>query len=413
MYGQGILGLIGFTAVAWLISENRRAVRLKLIVTALALQIALALMMLKLPPFQALFLWLNQAILALEVATRSGTAFVFGFLGGADLPYEEIHAGASFVLAFRALPLVLVISALSALLFHWNVLPLIVRGFAWALQRSLGVGGALGVAAAANIFVGMVEAPLIIRPYLARLTRAELFTVMTCGMATIAGTVMVFYATVLGRVLPDAMGQILTASLISVPAAIMIAGLMVPETEEATAGSLAIPRQASSSMDAVTQGTISGIRLLVTIVAMLIVFVALVELVNQILGALPTVDGKAISLQRIFGWLLAPVAWSMGIPWQEATTAGQLLGIKVVLNELLAYLQLARLPADALSPTSRPILVYALCGFANFGSLGIMLGGMTSMAPERRAEIVALGPKSIISGLLATCMTGAVIGLLV
>jgi CNT family concentrative nucleoside transporter len=257
-----------------------------------------------------------------------------------------------------------------------------------------------------------VEAPLIIRPYLAHLTRAELFAVMTCGMATIAGTVMVLYASILSSVLPDALGQILTASLISVPAALMIAHLMVPETGPATTGNLARPRQARSSMDALTQGTVAGMRLLVTIVAMLVVFVALVELVNQLLGALPTVGGDALSLQRLLGWLMAPVAWLMGIPWREAATAGQLLGIKTVLNELLAYLKLAQLPADALSPSSRLILVYALCGFANFGSLGILLGGMTSLVPERRAEIVELGLKSIVAGTLATCMTGALIGLL-
>jgi CNT family concentrative nucleoside transporter len=412
MAAQGVLGLLCFTALAWLLSENRGAARLTSVIAALALQSVLALMMLKLPPFQALFLWLNKAILALETATRAGTAFVFGFLGGGPPPYAVIQPDAGFVLAFRALPLVLVISALSALLFHWKVLPVIVRGFAWLLQRTLNIGGALGLAAAANIFVGMVEAPLIIRPYLAHLTRAELFAVMTCGMATIAGTVMVLYASILSSVLPDALGQILTASLISVPAALMIAHLMVPETGPATTGNLAIPRQARSSMDALTQGTVAGMRLLVTIVAMLVVFVALVELVNQLLGALPTVGGDALSLQRLLGWLMAPVAWLMGIPWREAATAGQLLGIKTVLNELLAYLKLAQLPADALSPSSRLILVYALCGFANFGSLGILLGGMTSLVPERRAEIVELGLKSIVAGTLATCMTGALIGLL-
>ncbi|NJN48005.1 MAG: nucleoside:proton symporter [Candidatus Competibacteraceae bacterium] len=410
---QALLGLLCFSGLAWLFSENRRAVSLSTVGISLLLQFMLAVLMLKLPLFQAFFLLLNQAIMALETATRAGTSFVFGFLGGGELPFQETHAGASFVLAFRALPLVLVISALSSLMFYWRILPLIVRGFAWFLQRTLRIGGALGLAAAANVFVGMIEAPLLIRPYLTRLTRAELFAVMTCGMATIAGTVMVLYASFLSTVLPDALGHILTASLISAPAALLMAHLLVPETDASTSGQLDILQEATSSMEAVTQGTLAGLRLLANIVAMLLVFVALVSLVNQLLALLPAFSGEAISLQRVLGWVMAPVAWLMGIPWQEAATAGQLLGIKTVLNELLAYLSLAKLPESALSPSSRLILVYALCGFANFGSLGIMLGGLTAMAPERRAEIVELGLKSILAGTLATCMTGAVVGLVI
>ncbi|MEE4379703.1 MAG: nucleoside transporter C-terminal domain-containing protein, partial [Candidatus Competibacteraceae bacterium] len=413
MISQAILGLICFSGIAWLFSENRWAISFSTLGIGLLLQFVLALLMLKLPPFQAFFLLLNQAIMALETATHAGTSFVFGFLGGGELPFQETHPGASFVLAFRALPLVLVISALSSLLFYWRVLPLVVHGFAWFLQRTMRIGGALGLATAANVFVGMIEAPLLIRPYLARLTRAELFAVMTCGMATIAGTVMVLYASFLSTVLPDALGHILTASLISAPAALVMAHLLVPETESSTSGELAIPQEATSSMEAITQGTLAGLQLLANIVAMLLVFVALVSLVNQLLGLLPALSGEPISLQRLLGWVMAPVAWLMGIPWQEAATAGQLLGIKTVLNELLAYLSLAKLPESALSESSRLILVYALCGFANFGSLGIMLGGLTAMAPERRAEIVELGLKSILAGTLATCMTGAVVGLVI
>jgi len=412
-YLQGLLGLCCFCALAWVVSEDRRAVRPVVVLIGLALQFGLALLLLKLPVFRQLFLILNDAILALQSATEAGTGFVFGFLGGGELPFEETYAGASFVLAFRALPLILVVSALSSLLFYWRVLPLVVRGFAWMLERSMNIGGALGLGAAANIFVGMVEAPLLIRPYLARMTRAELFAVMTCGMATIAGTVMVLYASVLSDMLPDAMGHVLSASIISAPAAIMIARLMVPETQPETEGSLTLPHEANSSMEAVTQGTVAGLRLLAYIVAMLVVFVALVSLANQLLGLLPSVGGEALSLQRVLGWLMAPVAWLMGIPWGESHTAGSLLGTKTVLNELLAYLRMAELSPDTLSERSRLIMTYALCGFANLGSLGIMLGGMTAMAPERRSEIVGLGPKSILSGTLATSLTGAVVGLLI
>ena len=409
---QGLLGLLLFPLLAWLISENRRAFDWRVPATGLALQLVLALLLLKLPPFQALFIGLNEILLSLMTATEAGTRFVFGYLGGAELPFAETGPGSSFVLAFRVLPLVLVVSALSALLFHWRVLPLVVGLFARLLQRSLNISGALGLGAAANVFVGMVESPLLIRPYLARLTRSELFSLMTLGMATIAGTVLALYASLLEGVVPNPVGHLLTASLISAPAAVMISRLMVPETQAGTPGELTSPGNASSSMEAVTQGTLDGLRLLANIVALLLVLVALVSLLNQLMGLLPNLDGEPLTLQRLLGWLMAPLAWLMGIPWSEATTAGSLLGTKTVLNELLAYLDMAALGEQGLSPHSRLIMTYALCGFANFGSLGIMLGGLGAMVPERRSEIVALGLKSIVAGTLATLLTGAVAGLI-
>jgi len=355
---------------------------------------------------------LNRLAQALEAATTAGTSVVFGFLGGGTLPYAETAAGSSFVLAFRALPVVLVVSALSSLLFYWRILPLVVRGCSLLLEKSMRVGGALGIAAAANIFVGMVEAPLLVRPYLNRMSRGELFALMVCGMSTIAGTVLVLYASILRPVLPDALGQILTASIISAPAAIVIAGIMVPHQGELTTGRFNAPSLATGAMDAVTRGTIDGIKLLLNIVAMLIVLIALVSLCNQLLGLLPDFAGAPITLQRLLGMIVAPVVWLLGIPWSEALTAGSLLGTKTVLNEFVAYLDLAALPAGALGERSRLIMVYALCGFANFGSLGIMIGGLGAMAPERRDEIVSLGMKSILAGVMATCMTGAVVGII-
>ncbi|MEW8046402.1 MAG: nucleoside transporter C-terminal domain-containing protein, partial [Candidatus Thiodiazotropha sp.] len=272
--------------------------------------------------------------------------------------------------------------------------------------------GALGLGAAANVFVGMVESPLLIRPYLSKLTRSELFSLMTLGMATIAGTVLVLYASLLEGVIDNPVRHLLTASLISAPAAVMISRLMVPETRPGTAGELLDMQPVSSGMEAVTNGTIEGLKLLANIVALLIVLVALVSLLNQMLDLLPDVAGESLSLQRLLGWLMAPLAWLMGIPWSEAITAGSLLGTKTVLNELLAYIELIRLPGDALDERSRLILTYALCGFANFGSLGIMIGGLGSMVPERRSEIVALGMKSIVAGTLATLLTGTVVGLI-
>lgn len=408
---QGLVGLFLIPLFAWLISENRRAFNWRVPVAGLALQLIIALLLLKLPLFQTLFIQLNQILLGLQQATEAGTSFVFGYLGGAESPFVESDTGSSFILAFRAMPLVLVISALSALLFYWRILPLVVGLFSRLLQKSLNISGALGLGAAANIFVGMVESPLLIRPYLARLTRSELFSLMTLGMATIAGTVLVLYASLLEGVLPNPIGHLLTASLISAPAAVMISRLMVPETQAGTPGELVQAHPASSSMEAITNGTIEGLKLLGNIIGLLLVLVALVSLLNLLLGLLPDISDQPLSLQRLLGWLMAPLAWLMGIPWSEAVTAGSLLGTKTVLNELLAYLDLARLPAEALGERSRLILTYALCGFANFGSLGIMLGGLGAMVPERRSEIVALGMKSIVAGTLATLLTGTVAGL--
>jgi len=409
---QSALGFVALLALAWLISENRRGVPWRIVAGGAVLQVVLALLLLKLPVFREAFVALNDVLLYLQRATQQGTSFVFGYLGGAPNPFLESGPGTTFVLAFRALPLVLVVSALSALLFYWGVLPVIVRGFSWLLERTLGVGGAVGVSAAANVFVGMVESPLVVRPYLGLMSRGELFMVMVCGMATIAGTVMALYASILGDTVPDALAQLLVASLVSVPGALVVAALMVPPTGTPTGGTLASPIQASGAMDAITQGTLKGLELLLAIVAMLVVLVALVSLANLLLALFPEVWGSALTLQRMFGWVLSPVAWLMGIPWNEATTAGALLGTKTVLNELIAYTDLARLGDSDLSPRSRLIMTYALCGFANFGSLGIMIGGMGAMAPQRRGEIVSLGMKSIVAGTLATCLTGAIVGVI-
>ncbi len=409
---QSIAGLVVFAAFAWLISENRNRINVKIVLIGIGLQLVVGFVLLKLPMFREFFLYLNRLVLSLEESTTAGTSFVFGYLGGGPLPFEEKYPGAGFILAFRALPLILLMSALSALLFYWKILPLVVRAFSWALQKTMGVGGAEGLGVSANIFVGMVESPLFIRPYLQFMTRSELFTIMTCGMATIAGTVMVLYASVLSKTIPDVMGHILTASMISVPAAITISKIMVPETGELTSGEMISPEEATSSMDAVTKGTLQGVKLLLNILAMLVVLVALVHLVNLILGLLPNIQNQPVTLQRIMGLIMAPVVWLMGIPWSEATTAGALMGTKTILNEFIAYLDMSRLAQGSLSSRSLLILTYAMCGFANPGSLGIMIGGMGTMAPERRDEIVALGFRSIIAGTLATSMTGAVVGII-
>jgi CNT family concentrative nucleoside transporter len=411
---QSAVGVLALVGLAWAMSERRSAVSLKRVAAGLCFTVLLALVCLRVPPVRAAFAAANMPVEAIAAATRAGTAFVFGYLGGGRLPFDPKTPGSEFILAFQALPVVLVMSVLTTLLFYWRILPPIVRGFSWALERTLGVGGAVGLSTAANVFVGMVEAPLFIRPYLASLTRGELFIVMTGGMASIAGTVLVLYATILAPALPDAAGHIIIASVLSAPAAILMAQVMVPEDDGArTAGALVRAEPvAQSSMDAIVKGTAVGLQLLLNIVAMLIVLVALVHLVNTALSLLPAAGGEPITLQRMLGYLMAPVCWLMGLPWQEALTGGELMGLKTILNEFIAYLRLAELPADALSERSRLILVYAMCGFANFGSLGIMIAGLTVMAPERRDEIVGLGLKSIVSGTLATCLTGAIVGML-
>ena len=409
---QAVVGYLLLLGLAWTLSSRRRAIPWRTVLGGIGLQLALALLIFRLPGARELFAAGNDALLAIAAATREGTTLVFGFLGGASLPYAETVPGSSFVLAFQALPVVLVMSALSAVLYHWRVLPWLVRGFSVLLERTLGVGGAVGMSTAANVFVGMVEAPLLIRPYLASVSRGEMFIILSGGMAGVAGTVMALYASILGPVVPDALGHILAASFISAPAAIVFAVILVPPEGPATGQHLQLPPTDHSTMEAITRGTGEGATLLINIAAMLIVLVAMVSLTNQVLGLLPTVDAVPLSLQRLLGWLMAPFAWMAGIPWAESAVAGSLLGTKTVLNELIAYLDMARLSEDVLMPRSKVIMTYALCGFANLGSLGILLGGMCAIAPERRREIVQLGPWTLVSGTLATLSCGSVVAML-
>jgi len=399
---HALAGMAGLLALAWAASENRRAIPWRAVAAGLLLLLILALIFLKVPLIKDAFMKLNDVLLVLERATQAGTSLVFGYLGGGPTPFQVSNEASNFVLAFRALPLVLVISALSALLFYWRVLPAIVRAISFLLEKTMRIGGVVGLSTAANVFVGMVEAPLFVRPYLARISRGELFAIMAGGMASIAGTVLFLYGSILSRAQPDAVAHLLIASILSAPAALVIAFLMVPP-EVTTGGNLMLKSEASGSMDALTRGTLEGAQLLLNIVAMLVVFVALVALVNLIIAP--------YTLQGALGWALAPLAWLAGIPWSEARAAGSLLGTKTVINELVAYLELSQM--SSLSERSRLLLTYALCGFANFGSLGIMIGGLGTMSPERRKDVVDLGIKSIAAGTLATCLTAATVALIV
>ncbi|MEO5359971.1 MAG: nucleoside:proton symporter [Nitrospirota bacterium] len=408
---RGLFGITVICLFVWAISENRKEIQFRTVCLGVILQIVTAFLALKIALIRSFFLFLNEAVMVLEKATLAGTTFTFGYLGGGKLPFDEKIPGGSFVFAFQSLPMVLVISALSALLFYFKILPYMVKGFSFVLRKIMKVGGAVGLCASATVFVGMVEAPLFIKPYLKNMSRGEIFAIMTTGMATIAGTVMVLYASILGHVLPDALAQILLHSIISAPAALVCSMLLVPPVGKTDTAELIPPQIYKGPLDAIVKGTSDGVELLISIIAMLIVFVALVSLTNYGLGMLPEFYGKPVTLQRILGVIMAPVVWVIGIPWSEAQVAGSLMATKTILNEFVAYIDLANLPAGSLSKRSSVIMLYAMCGFANLGSLGILIAGLSIMAPEKKYEVISLGPKSILTGTLASCMTGAVIGM--
>jgi len=421
LYVQAVLGIFVFISLAVSFSEDRKIPHWKLIAAGLGLQFVFAFVVFQFNLLQQLLNAINRGVSAIVYATEAGTLFIFGYLGGDPVnvayPFEVGDPGATIILAFRILPLILIFTVLSAILWHYRILPVIVRGFAYVLRRSLGVGGAVGLSAAANIFIGMVESPALIRPYIKALTRSELFIVMSVGMATIAGSVMVLYSVILEPLIGNALGHILTASVISAPAAIMLALIMVPATNSDSADDIAgdskdFGPKYHNVMDAIARGTSDGVALMVNVGAMLLVLVALVALLNSALSVIPISDNEPITLQRLFGYFFAPLVWFMGVPWSEAQTAGSLMGIKTALNELLAFLAMSELPEGTLSQKSQIIMTYAICGFANFGSLGIMIAGLSGMCRERAQEIVSLAPKSILSGTLATCLTGAIAGLL-
>jgi CNT family concentrative nucleoside transporter len=408
---QSALGVAVILLLAWAGSENRRAFPVRTVAVGLGLQVGLAFVLLKVPMARNVLFSLNGAVDALMEATRAGTSFVFGFVGGGSVPFSTTNPKALGSFAFQILPLVIVISALAALLWHWRVLPVVVRSFAFALRKLMGIGGAVGLGSAATFFLGMIEAPLLIRPYLPTLSRSELFVLFTVGLATVAGTVFVLYASILQPVVPGALGHVLVASLLSLPAGILIARIMVPGAED-TEADTAMAFHYRSSMDAIARGTADGLQLWLGIVAMLLVMVTLVALADIILKHLPDAWGSPLTVERIFGWIFAPIVWLYGVPWDKSATAGALMGDKTILNEFVAYLKLAALPKDALDPRSRLIMLYAMCGFANFGSVGILIAGVGGLAPERRGEIVPLALRALLSGTMASGLTGAVIGLL-
>lgn len=414
---RGAIGIAALLALAWGLSEDRKGrPSWRWIAGALALQGALALVIVRVPLVWDLMAYANKGVQAIEKATLVGSSYMFGYLGGAPLPFQLADgAEPPLVIAFQILPLVIVFSALAALLWHWGVLRVAVAGLSFLLRRSLGVSGVVGLSGGANMFLGVVESPLVVRAYFARMSRAELFQVMALAMATISGAILILYATTLSRTVPDAVGHMIAASLVSLPAALLIARLMVPGRAEdaATAIDEAEPGlQYESSIDAIIKGTMDGMQLFLAVIAVIIVVFALVALADQTLALGPLVEGEPLSLKRLLGWLFAPMMWLIGVPWAEAQTAGALMGTKAVLNEYVAYLELAALPVGALGPRRLLIVTYALCGVANLASVGLLVSTIGTLCPERRAETAGLGMKSWIAGNLATAMTGAWIGLI-
>ena len=409
---QGLIGIALILAMALALSENRRArPSWRWIAGAVLAQLAVAIVITRAPLVWDIVRLANHGVAAVEKATLAGSSYMFGYTGGAPIPFEmKAGEGPPLIIAFQILPLVIVFSALAALFWHWGVLAAIVRGLSWALQKTLGVSGVVGLSGGANIFLGVVESPLVIRAYFEKMSRAELFSVMVLAMSTITGAVLVLYAQTLSKVVPDAVGHMISASLISLPAAILIARLMTPgegKTDAVIGSSL----KYESSIDAIIRGTMDGVQLFLAVIGVIIVMFALVALADQILSVLPQVGGEPVTLRRAFGWILSPFMWTLGVPWDQAPAAGALMGTKAILNEYVAYLQLASMPADVFDPRARLIVVYALCGFANLASIGLLVSTISTLAPVRRAEVAALGVRSWIAGNFASAMTGAVIGL--
>ncbi|MDP2131560.1 MAG: nucleoside transporter C-terminal domain-containing protein [Erythrobacter sp.] len=413
---RGLIGLAVLVALAWGFSEDRRAhPGWRWMLGALALQGLLAVLIVRVPVvWQAVGL-ANSAVSAIEQATLKGSAYMFGYLGGAPLPFALADgAQPPLIIAFQILPLVIVFSALAALLWHWGVLRWLVNGLSFLLRRSLAVSGVVGLSGGASIFLGVVEAPLVTRAYFDRMSRTELFQVMVLTMATISGAILILYATTLRETVPDAVGHMISASLISLPAALLIARLMVPGTPEDAKTVVEKDEPGlryESSIDAIIKGTMDGMALFLAVIAVIIVVFALVALTDQALALLPLIDGEAISLKRLMGWVFAPFMWLLGVPWGEAQAAGGLMGTKAILNEYVAYLELAALPDGTFGARSLLIVTYALCGVANLASVGLLVSTIGTLCPERRAEAAGLGMKSWLAGNLATAMTGAWIGL--
>ncbi|MDB5465268.1 MAG: sodium dependent nucleoside transporter [Phenylobacterium sp.] len=411
---QSLVGVALTIALCWAMSEERRRFPWKLAIGAVIVQGLLVMALFGLPALRAGLATVGQAVDGLSNSTQAGVGFVFGFLAGTpNQPYALTNPSSLFVFAFRVLPVILVVCALAALLWHWRILRWITQGFGFVFEKTMGLRGAPALATAATVFMGQVEGPIFIRSYLTSLSRSELFMLITVGMSCVSGSTMVAYATILKGVLPNAAAHVLTASIISAPAGVLLARIVVPRHAEAEVAEdldAGATKTYESSVDALIKGTNDGLQIVLNVGATLIVFVALVAMLNGLLGLLGDVGSAPISVERVLGIVFAPLAWSLGIPWKDAPTAGSLLGVKLVLTEFTAFIRMGAMPVGDISERTRVIMTYALCGFANIASVGINLAGYTVLVPERRAEVVGMVWKAMFAGFLATCLTASVVG---
>jgi len=412
---QIIIGFVGLVCIAIPFSQNRSSINYRHIFAAIILQIVLAFALLKIPFIVQIFAYLSEGVTALQAATQEGAEFVFGYLSNSSTsPFENSGTGNSMIFAFQILPLIIVISSLSALLWFWNILPLIIRAISKIFEKLFNIGGPIGLGATANIIMGQVEAPLLVRPYLSRMSEKELLILMTAGMSTVSGSIMIALVSMLAPQFPDIylIQHLVSASILSIPAAIMYANIMIPSSEVTNFDGNSVPKVYDSSMDAITRGTRDGLDICLNVGAILIAFIALVSLLNSLLGILGGWIGvNDLSLQLILGYIFFPIVWLMGVPLSETLASAELLGLKTALNEFVAYGALANIEPDALSDRSKLITLYALCGFANFSSVGILVSGISAMAPERKNDLIKVSIKALIGATLASCMTGLVIGI--
>ena len=412
---QIIIGFIGLVCIAIPFSQDKRSINFRHIIAAILLQVLLAFALLKIPFIVQVFAYLSDGVTALQAATQEGAEFVFGYLSNSSTsPFEASGTGNSMIFAFQILPLIIVISSLSALLWFWNILPLIIRAISKIFEKLFNIGGPIGLGATANIIMGQVEAPLLVRPYLSRMSEKELLILMTAGMSTVSGSIMIALVSMLAPQFPDTnlIQHLVSASILSIPAAIMYANIMIPSSEVTNFDGNSVPKVYDSSMDAITRGTRDGLDICLNVGAILIAFIALVSLLNSLLGILGGWIGIAdLSLQLILGYIFFPIVWLMGVPLSETLASAELLGLKTALNEFVAYGALANIEPDTLSDRSKLITLYALCGFANFSSVGILVSGISAMAPERKNDLIKVSIKALIGATLASCMTGLVIGI--
>ena len=412
---QIFIGFIGLVCIAIPFSQDRSSINYRYIFVAIIFQIILAFALLKIPFIVQIFAYLSAGVSSLQAATQEGAEFVFGYLSNtSSSPFESSGTGNSMIFAFQILPLIIVISSLSALLWFWNILPLIISAISKVFEKLFNIGGPIGLGATANIIMGQVEAPLLVRPYLSRMSEKELLILMTAGMSTVSGSIMIALVSMLQPQFPDLnlIQHLVSASILSIPAAIMYANIMIPSAEVTNFDGNSIPKVYDSSMDAITRGTRDGLDICLNVGAILIAFIALVSLLNSILGiAGGWVGISDLSLQLILGYMFFPIVWLMGVPLSETLASAELLGLKTALNEFVAYGALANIEPGVLSERSKLITLYGLCGFANFSSVGILVSGISAMAPERKNDLIKVSLKALVGATLASCMTGLVIGI--